>query len=321
MAVASIALTAFGGTALAVTLRHAEVGVSAPVRYESFELPGEVVPEATTSPTAKPKAKPESEHTQDAGHVKQAHVAKPQVVATQVRPSAHAPASRSPAPPAPKPSAPAPAPGGGPANNTALLIGVNHAPGSAPLQGMVRDAELMKKMLIRQGFKRENITLLADGAANKGAILRELDRLAARTSGRGLAVVSISSHASRNATFATGGGGRVSRAELSSRLARVRGRLWTTISTCYAGAFAAPGIEGNGRVAVYTSSANELSYQNERGSVGIVSMIEHGMLDHKLTSAEDAFAYAKKELGKSAPERTPIFKDGIPGEVVPGEMH
>jgi hypothetical protein len=225
----------------------------------------------------------------------------------------------------PKPAFVAPKPSGTGQNNTALLIGINKAPGSDVLQGMVQDTQTMRTMLLRAGYKSENIRMLADSRATKAAILQELDSLARRTSGKGLAVVSISSHSGISGgdmTFATGGGGRVSRAELASRLGRVRGRLWTTISTCFSAAYDTPGITGRNRIAMFTASKDELSYQNAAGSVSLVYMVQRGMIDRGIRSVEDAYAFASRELRSAgAAEKIPILRDGITGDVVPGALH
>ena len=226
--------------------------------------------------------------------------------------------------PVPTPAFTPPKASSGGANNTALLIGINEAPGSDVLQGMVEDTRTMKTMLLGAGYKSENIKVLTDGKATRSAILAELDSLARRTSGKGLAVVSISSHSGVSGgdmTFATGGGGRISRAELASRLAKVRGRLWTTISTCYSAAYDTPGITGNNRIAMFTASRDELSYQNAAGSVSIVYMIQRGMIDRGIRSVEDAYDFASSALrAAGAASKVPILKDGIAGDVVPGRL-
>ena len=315
-----VALTAFGGTGLAVTLRSAPSPTpstvpTSPVRFQSFELPGETLP--TALPTVRPAVK------------KKKVAAKP--VAVRATPRLATP----PPPPTPKPAVATPKPTSKPTfaapkasgsgqNNTALLIGINKAPGSDVLQGMVEDTKTMRTMLLRAGYKSENIKVLTDSLATKAAILQALDSLARRTSGKGTAVVSISSHSGVSGgdmTFATGGGGRVSRAELASRLAKVRGRLWTTISTCYSAAYDTPGITGSNRIAMFTASKDELSYQNAAGSLSIVYMVQRGMLERGIRSVEDAYAFASSQLrAAGAASKVPILKDGIIGDVVLGAL-
>jgi hypothetical protein len=318
-AIVCAALTASGGTGLAMTLRSATPTPPPPpppVRFQAFELPGERVPKAT--PTAKPVVKKKAPAKKIVVRATPTPATPPATPAPTLKPVVATPK------PAPKPTFVAPKASSGGANNTALLIGLNKAPGSDVLQGMVEDTKTMRTMLLRAGYKSENIKVLTDSRATKAAILQALDSLARRTSGKGTAVVSISSHSGISGgdmTFATGGGGRVSRAELASRLAKVRGRLWTTISTCYSAAYDTPGITGSNRIAMFTASKDELSYQNAAGSLAIVYMVQRGMLENGIRSVEDAYAFAKRELGKVAPENAPILKDGIPGDVVLGELH
>lgn len=319
-AVVSVALTAFGGTSLAMTLRPAASPRPQRVELQRFERAGEFIPAppATPRPTFAPKP-PRKKNVPVA-------VRRPVVRAT---PEPPAPPPPKPAPiatpkPAVTPAFSAPKPAASGQNNTALLIGINKAPGSDVLQGMVEDTRTMRTMLLRGGYKDENIKILTDGKATRSAILTDLDRLARRTSGKGLAVVSISSHSGISGgdmTFATGGGGRISRAELASRLGKVRGRLWTTISTCYSAAYDTPGITGANRIAMFTASKDELSYQNAAGSVSIVHMIQRGMIDRGIRSVEDAYDFAESSLrAAGAASKVPILKDGIPGDVVPGEL-
>jgi hypothetical protein len=321
---ACVVLTAFGGTGLAVTLRKpptAPPPASASPVLQPFERPGESFPRSTS--TAAPVVK----------KAKEKETLRPALPKTVVRaiPKPTAPPPPTPKPvratpkPAPTPAFTAPKPSGGGANNTALLIGINEAPGSEVLQGMVEDTRTMKTMLLGAGYKSENIKVLTDKQATRSAILSALDSLARRTSGKGLAVVSISSHSGVSGgdmTFATGGGGRISRAELASRLGKVRGRLWTTISTCYSAAYDTPGITGRNRIAMFTASKDELSYQNAAGSLSIVYMIQRGMIDRGIRSVEDAHAYASSALGAAgAGSKVPILKDWDPGRRRPRRAH
>ncbi len=60
----------------------------------------------------------------------------------------------------------------------ALLVGINRyrIPG-ANLRGCVNDVKLMSRVLRRFGFKRQDLTVLTDAAATKGAILQALKTL------------------------------------------------------------------------------------------------------------------------------------------------
>jgi hypothetical protein len=204
-----------------------------------------------------------------------------------------------------------------------LLIGVNNAPGSPHLEGSITDARNMSKALLGYGFKGENIDMLAD--PTRSQILDGLASLNTRTSGNGIAVFLLSTHSSRRtgtATFATGGGGRISAPELASFLAHVPGKLVSLIPTCYAGAYKLPGIVGAGRLAVFSSDADEYSYQlGAAGSWLVLYMVRYAMLQKKApSSVEAAYRWTKATLDESAPNRSPNMSDGIAGDVVLGPV-
>ena len=273
------------------------------LRTDRDDVPAERV-QATPAPTAKPVVEPKP---------------KPKAKRPAPRPKIETSVmAGSTAPAAPVVPAPAPAqPSFGGANMTALLIGIDNAPGSTPLEGSITDVQTMKKALVKYGFKGENVKTLVDGEATRQGIFNALDSFAARTSGKGLAVFHLSTHSSSgDATFATGGGGRISRQELAAKLGRVRGKLWSNLATCYSGSYNLPGIVGKDRIAVFSSEATERSWQvGEAGSWMVIYMIKKGMLEREAPSIENAFHYAKNELQKDAPERTPILSDGIDGDV------
>src|SRR5205807_8883350 len=55
-----------------------------------------------------------------------------------------------------------------PEKRTALIIGINHAAGHAPLQGAVKDATNMQHALVDYGFPEANIVVLTEGEATAG---------------------------------------------------------------------------------------------------------------------------------------------------------
>lgn len=207
------------------------------------------------------------------------------------------------------------------ADKTALLIGVNKAPGTPTLEGSITDANNMRDLLVRQGFKRQNIVKLTDAQASRGAVLAALDSLAARTSGKGMAVFMLASHTSPTGpSFVTGDGGRISASELASRLGRVPGKLWTTLATCYGAGYSKAGIVGKNRIAVFSSPSDKYSYQlGSAGSWTVLYMIRKGMLEGqaKTDTIEGAYHWAKAAIEKENPDRKPIMSDGISGDVRP----
>jgi hypothetical protein len=206
-----------------------------------------------------------------------------------------------------------------PASKIALLIGIGHAPGSSELPGSKTDVYTVRDALIKYGFPAGNIQVLLEGQATRGAILGALDRLAARSMSSGTAVVSITTHSghSSSGTSMRAWDGRVYAGELASRLGRVRGKLFTVLPTCYSGGYALPGVIGPNRIAVFSSSAEERSWQvGEAGSWVIRYMVLKGMIEGGApTSVESAYNYSVRELKEDAPGRVPIIRDGIPGDL------
>jgi hypothetical protein len=135
----------------------------------------------------------------------------------------------------------------------------------------------------------------------------------------GTAVVSITTHSGHSSSGVSmrAWDGRVYAGELASRLGRVRGKLFTVLPTCYSGGYAVPGVIGANRIAVFSSSAEERSWQvGEAGSWVIRYMVLKGMIEGGApTSVESAFNYSVRELKEDAPGRVPIIRDGIPGDL------
>jgi hypothetical protein len=178
----------------------------------------------------------------------------------------------------------------------------------------------MKAALLKFGFQSQNIQVLTEGGANRGAILGALDSLANRSKDNGAAVFLLATHSGQSGgdlSFATGGGGRISRHELASKLGRVKGKLVSVLPTCYSAGYALPGIVGHNRIAIFSSSADNYTWQiGGAGSWLVLYMIDYGVLDGKSpsTSVEGLFNYAKSAISKENPDRAPIISDGIPGE-------
>jgi hypothetical protein len=213
----------------------------------------------------------------------------------------------------------------GAADKVALLIGINKAPGSTPLEGSITDVNNMKKALLGYGFKDSNIQVLTEGKASRSGILAGLSSLAARSKSNGIAVFLLATHSGQSGgdlTFATGGGGRISRHELASHLGRVKGRLFSMLPTCYSAGYALPGITGKNRIAVFSSSADEYTWQmGGAGSWLVLYMVRYAMVERKAPqSVEASFAWAKKKINAEQPERAPIISDGISGDLVLGKV-
>jgi caspase domain-containing protein len=212
-----------------------------------------------------------------------------------------------------------------PAGRHALIVGINNARGGRPLPGSVTDAKNLRDALLMYGFKRENITMLLDGAASRAAIRAGLDSLAQRTPTDGIAVFAVATHTRRHGgqnELLTADGLRISASELALSLGRVRSRLWTALPTCYSAGYALPGIVGPNRIATFASSADEPSYQlGEGGSFLILNMVRKAMIERQApTSVEDAFRWARDTLKEESPSNVPTMSDGIPGELRLGRV-
>jgi hypothetical protein len=212
-----------------------------------------------------------------------------------------------------------------PADKIALLVGINKAPGSTPLEGSVTDVKNMKKTLLDFGFKESNIEVLTEGKATRSGILNGLSRFAARSKSKGIAVFLLATHSGQSGgdlTFATGGGGRISRHELASHLGRVKGKLWSMLPTCYSAGYALPGVIGKNRIAIFSSNKDDFTWQlGSAGSWLVLYMVRYGMLERSAsdTSVEGAYKWAKKRLLAEAPNRAPIINDQIDGDLVLGK--
>ncbi|MEX2394209.1 MAG: caspase family protein, partial [Actinomycetota bacterium] len=213
----------------------------------------------------------------------------------------------------------------GAADKVALLVGINNAPGSTPLEGSITDVKNMKAALLMYGFKESNIQVLTEGKASRTGILNGLSSLTARSKSNGIAVFLLATHSGSSGgdlTFATGGGGRISRHELASHLGRVKGRLFSMLPTCYSKGYALPGVIGKNRIAVFSSSADEYTWQmGGAGSWLVYYMVKQAMVNKKAPgSIEKSFAWAKKEINAELAERAPIISDGIAGDLVLGKV-
>lgn len=309
----TLLITALVLSVSTITVASAANSLFAPTSPSEPELDRIQDPEISPAPEATPLPTPDPEPEPRPAPVQRDE--RPEVTRTEV------PAKPRPSPSGtPKPQ-PAPAPSGGPGNYTALLVGINNAPGSKPLKGSITDANNTRDMLVKSGFKKQNIVKLTDGHATRGNILAELDRLAARTSGKGYAVFMLATHSGYSGgrlTFATGGGGRISNHELASKLGRVRGKLVSLLPTCYSGGYAISGITGKNRIAVLSSDADEYTYQlGSAGSWLILYMVDYGILrgQSKAESFEAAYKWAKKKISEQNPDRAPWIKDGVSGDL------
>ena len=98
--------------------------------------------------------------------------------------------------------------------------------------------------------------------------------------------------------------------------------MWVALPTCYAGAYALPGIVGPNRIATFSSAADSVSYElGPAGSWLILYMVEYAMLEGEAPrSVESSFAYARAAIGRVNENRVPFMVDRIPGDFVLGTL-
>jgi hypothetical protein len=211
------------------------------------------------------------------------------------------------------------------ANRTALIVGIDRAPGGRALAGSVTDATHLKNALLEYGFPPKNIVMLLDARATRDAILDGIQALARRTPRDGIAVFGLATHTRRRGgvnELLTGDGLRITAHELADHMSKIRSRVWGTFPTCYAAGYALPGIVGKNRIATFASSSSKPTYQlGSAGSYLMINMVREGMLArHAPESVESAFRYAETQLKRTFPTRVPIMSDGIRGDMVLGRM-
>jgi hypothetical protein len=183
----------------------------------------------------------------------------------------------------------------------------------------------MHRALRLYGFPDDGITMLVDREATRPAIEAALETLAERMSAGGVAVVAISTHTrlrSGRAELVTADGDLLSSKRLASLVGAIPSRTWVVLPTCYAGAYARPGVVGSGRIATFAAPADRRAYQlGSAGSYLMLHMVKEAMIDaHAPDSVESAFRHAVGTLRRVAPSHVPIMSDRIPGELELGPV-
>jgi uncharacterized caspase-like protein len=175
---------------------------------------------------------------------------------------------------------------GPPANaeRLALIIGVNRHQGPTRTNvGAVGDAEEMRSLLMRAGWRSDNIRVLTDGEATNGAIREGMRWLADRSSDNSFAVFAYSGHVkqvgSTEYLWPTDNQ-HIPDTEVASALRRVKGHLWAHISGCEAAGFD-EGLSGPKRLVTASSQSHEKSYElppELANSVFTNLLVDKGML-------------------------------------------
>jgi hypothetical protein len=269
-----------------------------------------------------------------------ATVAAAQIVdpAPEAAPSIPAPAVAAAAPPEAQPPAKAPAkaaaaksptqrPAAAPRAATesaplyAVLVGVDHARGSSPLQGAVHDAQKLHDALVQYGMPEDKIAMFTEGAAEHDAVLRAVSRLALAPESQPV-VFSYSGHGRKpggQGGVAMANGQSILASELARAMAPIRSPMWATFLQCYAASFDVPGIAGPNRVITFASDANSYAWEANGSSDLGYFMVEDGMLGGRASrSVEAAYEYASAQLRESDSPTHPLIDDRFPGSLVLG---
>jgi hypothetical protein len=196
-----------------------------------------------------------------------------------------------------------------------VVVGINDYPGTQhDLKGATADAQDVDAALAHFGVPRGNRLLLRDRQATGPAIRSAVDWLAARAGPDAVAVFFFAGHVRRI------GAGRealvaadrqtIADEELAARLDALEARrAWIGVAACYGGGFAEvlkPGW-------VLTAAADdEIAYENTQlgRSYLVEYMVRRAMLDGRAPqSVEAAFAYARAEIDRLHPGRSPVQVD------------
>ena len=150
------------------------------------------------------------------------------------------------------------------ADRIALLIGIDDLQGATRDNlGAVGDAEDIRALLLRSGWRSENIRMLTDGAATASAIRDGFSWLAGRSNDNSFAVVGYSGHVKQNGSTEylwTHENQFIADTEVASSLRAVKGHLWAIFSGCEGAGFD-EGLSGPKRLVTAASQSNEKAYE------------------------------------------------------------
>lgn len=208
-----------------------------------------------------------------------------------------------------------------PADNVALIIGIDRFQGrTRPNTGAAGDAIDKKELLLRNGWKPENIRMLTNEQATQAAIREGMQWLVDSCRSGAQCAFHYSGHtkqmpagAERLAEYLWPTDNRfISDAEFASYMRRLNGYAWIDISACEAAGFD-NGISGPRTLFTGSSQENEKSYEYPgwQNSVWTGLLINEAIFkglgnangDNRVT-LEEAFRYAR--------ERAPQMTTGQP---------
>ncbi len=159
---------------------------------------------------------------------------------------------------------PAQAAPSGSGDRIALVIGIDRFQGGTrPNTGAVGDAEDVRDVLVRNGWRPGDLRMLTDGAATAGAIREGLSWLASQSNDSSFAVFHYSGHVKQTGSTEylwPHDNQFISDADVASSLRGVKGHLWADFSGCEAAGFD-EGLSGPKRLVTAASQSWEKGYE------------------------------------------------------------
>jgi hypothetical protein len=210
-----------------------------------------------------------------------------------------------------------------------VVVGIDRYRHAPDLTAAVADARLLGHALERLGF--DEVRLLLDRRATRGAILRSIRHLG-RSSGTGEpAVLFFAGHVRRvggdpdddgeelDEALVAGDGRLVYDGEVARALHAASGPLWLAWAGCYAGGFS--DAAGPGRVSTYASPEHRLAFESpDLGQSFMVEfMVARALMDQGILEVEEMFRYASNHMVGRYRRFRPLQDDRVPGPFVLGE--
>jgi len=221
----------------------------------------------------------------------------------------------------------------------ALLIGINdYAYPTQDLMGSRQDAEELRTVLLRQGWRSDHIMLIRDRLGTAAHIIEAIRWLSLKTTTASTVVFFYAGHEKYTRTTADGdnetrdveiwaaNNRMILDGILGREMNRVRAyRMWIAFSTCRAQGFSDYGMIKTGRVLTFSSTASQYSFDvpSLHHSAFGYFMIHAGMYlkaadanrDGRVT-VEEAFAYAKPRVySQTGKQQTPVIVDKASGYI------
>ena len=198
----------------------------------------------------------------------------------------------------------------GDGDRIALVIGIDRFQGATrPNLGAVGDAEDVRDLLLRNGWRSENIRMLIDGGATAGAIRDGLSWLASESSDNSFAAFHYSGHVKQTGSTEylwPHDNQFISDTDVASSLRNVKGYLWADFSGCEAAGFD-EGISGPKRLVTAASQSWEKGYElpaELRNSVFTNLMVDKAMLQKQGDANRDG-KVSLQEAFRHAADRAP----------------